>query len=44
MFGGEDDLAATEIRRGYFNRETLAESDQRIQMVASDIAEHFRDV
>ena len=42
VFGGEDDLAATEIRRGYFNRETLAESDQRIQMVASDIAEHFR--
>ena len=43
VFGGEDDLAATEIRRGYFNRETLAESDQRIQMVASDIAEHFRE-
>ena len=43
VFGGDDDLAATGIRRGYFNRETLVESDRRIRMVAADIAEHFTE-
>ena len=43
VFGGDDDLGATEMRRGYFNRETLAESDRRVQMVAADIANHFTE-
>ena len=43
VFGGDNDLGATEMRRGYFNRETLAESDRRVQMVAADIANHFAE-
>ena len=41
-FGHEDDAGVTKVRRSYFNRETLAEAEQRITMVAADIAEHFK--
>ena len=43
IFGGNGDLDPAEMRRGYFNRETLAESDRRVQMVAADIANHFAE-
>ena len=42
-FGHEDDAGITKVRRSYFNRETLAEAEQRICMVAADIAEHFKE-
>ena len=32
-----------EIRRRYANRETVAEAMERIQMIALDIAQHFKD-
>ena len=42
MFGDETDSVREEIRRRYANRETVAEAQERIQMVALDIAEHFK--
>ena len=30
------------IRRRYANKETIAEAEQRIQMISLDIAEHFK--
>ena len=43
MFGDETDSVREEIRRRYANRETVAEAMERIQMIALDIAQHFRD-
>ena len=43
MFGDEADSVREEIRRRYANRETVAEAERRIQMIALDIAQHFRD-
>ena len=43
MFGEETDSVMAEIRRRYANRETVAEAERRIQMIALDIAQHFRD-
>ncbi len=42
MFGDESDSVREEIRRRYANRETVAEAQERIQMIALDIAEHFK--
>ena len=43
MFGDETDSVREEIRRRYANRDTVAEAMERIQMIALDIAQHFRD-
>ena len=42
MFGDESDSVREEIRRRYANRETVGEAQERIQMIALDIAEHFK--
>ena len=42
MFGDESDEVQAQIRRRYANKETVAEAERRIQMVALDIAEHFK--
>ena len=42
MFGDEPENVREEIRRRYANRETVAEAQERIQMIALDIAEHFK--
>ena len=43
MFGDEPENVREEIRRRYANRETVAEAMERIQMIALDIAQHFKD-
>ena len=43
MFGDQTDSVREEIRRRYANRETVAEAERRIQMIALDISQHFRD-
>ena len=43
MFGEQSDGVREEIRRRYANRETVAEAERRIQMIALDIAQHFKD-
>ena len=43
MFGDEPENVREEIRRRYANRETVAEAQERTQMIALDIAEHFKD-
>ena len=42
MFGDESDEAQAAIRRRYANKETVSEAAQRIEMIALDIAEHFK--
>ena len=42
MFGDESDEVQARIRRRYANKETVAEAERRIQMIALDIAEHFK--
>ena len=42
MFGDEPDDVQARIRRRYANKETVAEAERRIQMIALDIAEHFK--
>ena len=42
MFGDESDEVQAQIRRRYANKETVAEAERRIQMIALDIAEHFK--
>ena len=42
LFGDEPDEVRARIRRRYANRETVAEAERRIEMIALDIAEHFR--
>ena len=43
MFGNETDSVREEIRRRYANRETVAEAERRIQMIALDISRHFKE-
>ena len=43
MFGEQPDSVREEIRRRYANRETVAGAERRIQMIALDIADHFRN-
>ena len=43
MFGEQSDSVREEIRRRYANRETVAEAERRIQMIALDISQHFKD-
>ena len=43
MFGDESEEARARIRRRYANKETVAEAEQRIAMIALDIARHFKD-
>ena len=42
MFGDEPPAVQAQIRRRYANKETVAEAEQRIEMIALDIAEHFK--
>ena len=43
MFGHEPAAVQARIRRRYANRETVAEAERRIEMIALDIADHFKD-
>ena len=43
IFGGLSEADQANVRRKYANRETLAQADRRIEMVALDIAEHFKE-
>ena len=42
LFGDLPDEARARIRRRYANKKTVAEAERRIEMIALDIAEHFR--
>lgn len=42
MFGDEPEAVQAQIRRRYANKETVAEADRRIEMIALDIADHFK--
>ena len=42
MFGNEPPAVQAQIRRRYANKETVAEAERRIEMIALDIAEHFK--
>ena len=42
MFGDESDEVQARIRRRYANKETVAEAARRLEMIALDIAEHFK--
>ena len=42
MFGEQPDTVRERIRRRYANKETVAEAQERIEMIALDIAEHFK--
>ena len=42
MFGDEPPAVQAQIRRRYANKETVAEAERRIEMIALDIAEHFK--
>ena len=42
MFGSESDEVQAQIRRRYANKETVAEAERRIEMIALDIADHFK--
>ena len=41
MFGNEPVEVQAQIRRRYANKETVAEAERRIEMIALDIAQHF---
>ena len=43
MFGDEPPAVQTQIRRRYANKETVAEAGRRIEMIALDIADHFKE-
>ena len=43
MFGDRPEAVRERIRRRYANKETVAEAERRIEMIALDIAEHFRE-
>ena len=43
MFGDQPDDVRERIRRRYANKETVAEAERRIEMIALDIAEHFKE-
>ena len=42
LFSEETEEERALIRRRYANKETVAEAEQRIEMIALDIAEHFK--
>ena len=42
MFGDEPPAVQAQIRRRYANEETVAEAERRIEMIALDIADHFK--
>ncbi|MCY4110397.1 MAG: type I restriction endonuclease subunit R, partial [Chloroflexi bacterium] len=42
MFGDLSDEDQARIRRRYANKETVAEAERRIEMIALDIARHFK--
>ena len=42
MFGEQPEAVRERIRRRYANKETVAEARERIEMIALDIAEHFK--
>ena len=42
MFGDQPAEVQEQIRRRYANKETVAEARERIQMIALDIADHFK--
>lgn len=42
IFGNEPDEVKAQIRRRYANKEALAEAENRIGMIALDIAEHYK--
>ena len=43
MFGDKPPAVQLQLRRRYANKETVAEAKERIQMIALDIVEHFKD-
>lgn len=43
MFGDLPEEDQARIKRRYANKETVAEAEQRILMIADDIAKHFKD-
>ncbi len=43
MFGEQSDKVRERIRRKYANKETVAGAERRIEMIALDIAEHFKE-
>lgn len=43
LFGDEPEEVRDRIRRRYANKETVAEAARRIEMIALDIAEHFKE-
>ena len=43
LFGDETEDVRQQIRRRYANKEAVAEAEQRIEMIALDIAEHYKD-
>ena len=43
MFGDQPDEVRDRIRRRYANRETVAGAERRIEMIALDIADHFKE-
>ncbi|MGI8552022.1 MAG: type I restriction endonuclease subunit R, partial [Dehalococcoidia bacterium] len=43
MFGDQPEEVQARIRRRYANKETLAEAERRIEMIAEDIARHFKE-
>ena len=42
LFGNEPQEIRAQIRRRYANKETIAEAAKRIEIIAADIAKHFR--
>ena len=42
MFGDEPPELQAQLRRRYANKETVSEAKERIQMIALDIADHFK--
>ena len=43
MFGDQPESVREQIRRRYANKETVAEAERRIEMIALDITEHFKE-
>lgn len=43
LFGNEPKEVRAQIRRRYANKETVAEAERRIERVALDISEHFKE-
>ncbi len=43
IFGEQPEKVREQIRRRYANKETVAEAERRIEMIALNIAEHFKE-